>query len=566
MPEGPSTVIGHLVDVQGTVLTATLEEDDQGRTPTITIGDEDVTVGQLGSYVAVRQNEIHLIAVVTRMTEQEALAAPSIETPGDDTARLSFAKRIARLTPIGSILPDGRFDRGVGRYPTTGAEVHAIGSADVGKMFDRYQSKGFAVGTVATHPLLKVCLDPSPLFGRHFTILGQTGSGKSWTVASLVQKTVAVMPKAHIIILDLHGEYCWERPDGTRSYAFDDAIVRHVDARELEIPYWLMTYAELCDLLIEHSEREATNQTAFFRDCLLAARQQENTTATPPLGLARVTVDTPVFFSLDDIVTKVRAKNVERVEKRQGPMFGDFDRFLMRLESKLNDSRYDFLLKPKIRNTSASLAGLLRDFVGLGGKKAAVTVIDLGSVPFDVRPTVAAQIGRLAFEFNYWNPRYREFPILLVCEEAHVYIPRASESQFAGSRKSMERIAKEERKYGVGLAVVSQRPHEVSETVLAQCGTFICLRITNPDDQSYVRSLVPESEGDLVSVLAGLGRGEALVLGEAVPLPTRLKFDPPNPAPNSDDVDFFDKWKNGPDDLDVDGIVKRWRSQERGPR
>ena len=430
-------------------------------------------------------------------------------------------------------------------------------------MFDRFQSKGFAVGTVATHPTLKVCFDPSNFFARHFAVLGQTGSGKSWTVASLVQKTVMVMPKAHIIILDLHGEYCWRREDGTRHYAFADAKVRHVDAREMEIPYWLMTFAELCDLLIEHSEREATNQTAFFRDCLFAGRQAESISATPPLGLSRVTVDTPIYFSLDDLLAQVRAKNTERVGNRQGPMFGDFDRFLMRIESKLNDVRYDFLLKPRIRSNSASLSPLLRDFVGLGSRKVAVTVIDLSSVPFDVRPTVAAQIGRLAFEFNYWNPQYREFPLLLICEEAHTYIPRASESQFAGSRKSMERIAKEGRKYGVGLAVVSQRPHEVSETVLAQCGTFICLRITNPDDQSYVRSLVPESEGDLISVLAGLGRGEALVLGEAVPLPTRLQFDKPDPTPNSDDIDFYGKWKTGPDDLDVDAIVKRWRSQER---
>jgi DNA helicase HerA-like ATPase len=244
-------------------------------------------------------------------------------------------------------------------------------------------------------------------------------------------------------------------------------------------------------------------------------------------------------------------------------MFGNFDRFLMRIESKLNDRRYDFLLKPTSRNTSASLTAMLRDFVGLGTQKAAVTIIDLSSVPFDVRPTVAAQIGRVAFEFNYWNPQYREFPILLMCEEAHAYIPRATESQFAGSRKSMERIAKEGRKYGVGLAVVSQRPHEVSETVLAQCGTFICLRITNPDDQGYVRRLVPESEGDLVSVLAGLGRGEALVLGEAVPLPTRLQFEKPDPTPNSDDIDFYGKWKDGPEDLDVEAIVNRWRSQER---
>jgi hypothetical protein len=563
MPESVNTVIGYVIDVQGNMLTASLVEDDQGRAPTVTIGDEDILVGQIGSYVAIRQNDVNIVAIVTRMTEQEALAAPTIETPGEDTARLPFAKRIARLTPIGSIRADGQFDRGVGRYPTTGAEVHAVGSTDIAKMFERFQSKGFSVGTVAAHPSLKVCLDPSSLFGRHFAILGQTGSGKSWTVASLVQRTVAVMPRAHIIILDLHGEYCWKREDGNRHYAFADTIVRHVDARELEIPYWLMTYAELCDLLIEHSEREATNQTAFFRDCLLEGRKTENGSATAALGLPRVTVDTPIYFSLDDVISTVRAKNIERVGNRQGPMFGDFDRFLMRIESKLNDTRYNFLLKPTKRNSSASLSAMLRDFVGLGAQKAAVTVIDLSSVPFDVRPTVAAQIGRLAFEFNYWNPKYREFPILLMCEEAHAYIPRASESQFAGSRASMERIAKEGRKYGVGLAVVSQRPHEVSETVLAQCGTFICLRITNPDDQAYVRSLVPESEGDLVSVLAGLGRGEALVLGEAVPLPTRLQFDKPNPTPNSDDVDFYAQWRDGPTDLDVDAIVKRWRSQER---
>jgi DNA helicase HerA-like ATPase len=564
MPTATSTVIGHVVDVQGNLLTASLVEDDQGRAPTVTIGDEDILVGQIGSYVAIRQNDVHLVAIVTRMTEQEALAAPTIETPGEDTARLPFARRTARLTPIGSIRPDGLFDRGVSRYPTTGAEVHAIGSCDIGKMFERYQSKGFSVGTVATHPSLKVCLDPSNLFGRHFAILGQTGSGKSWTVASLVQRTVAVMPRAHIVILDLHGEYCWKREDGNRHYAFADAIVRHVDARELEIPYWLMTYAELCDLLIDHTDYSAHNQTAVFREELGVLRRAEG----KKLDLARTTLDTPVYFDLMALRSAVESKNglvpSESTGKPiKGPLTGAFDNFLMRLDSKLNDVRYDFLLKPRIRKDSGSLSSMLRDFVGLGSPKTAVTVIDLSSVPFDVRPTVAAQIGRLAFEFNYWNPKYREFPILLLCEEAHAYIPRASESQFAGSRKSMERIAKEGRKYGVGLGIVSQRPHEVSETVLAQCGTFICLRITNPEDQGYVRSLVPESEGDLVNVLAGLGRGEALVLGEAVPLPTRLQFDRPNPTPNSDDVDFYSQWKDGPEDLDVDTIVKRWRSQER---
>jgi len=546
------------------MLTVSLIEDDQGRAPTVTIGDEDILVGQIGSYVAIRQNDVNIVAIVTRMTEQEALAAPTIETPGEDTARLPFAKRIARLTPIGSIRADGQFDRGVGRYPTTGAEVHAIGSLDIARMFERYQSKGFSVGNVATHPLLKVCLDPSNLFGRHFAILGQTGSGKSWTVASLVQRAVTVMPGAHIIILDLHGEYCWKREDGNKHYAFAEAIVRHVDARELEIPYWLMTYAELCDLLIDHTDFSAHNQVAAFREVLARLRVAEGSR----LGLPRTTLDTPVFFDLAALRTEIESMNGQVPGKAlgrfiDGPLTGKFNNFLMRLDSKLNDVRYDFLLNPKIRKDSGSLSPLLQDFVGLGTPKAAVTVIDLSSVPFDVRPMVAAQIGRLAFEFNYWNSNYRKFPILLICEEAHSYIPRTGESQFTGSRKSMERIAKEGRKYGVGLAVVSQRPHEVSETVLAQCGTFICLRITNPDDQNYIRSLVPESEGDLVSVLAGLGRGEALVLGEAVPIPTRLQFEKPNPAPNSDDVDFYENWRDGQLSLDVDAIVNRWRRQER---
>ena len=355
MPDSANTVIGHVVDVQGHLLMATLIEDEQGAAPTVTIGDEDVLVGQLGSYVAVRQNEVHLIAIVTRMTEQEGLAAPSIETPGDDTARLSFAKRIARLTPVGSIVGEGQFERGVAQYPTTGAQVHAIGSEDISKMFDRFQSKGLAVGTLASHPSLKVCLDPTNLFGRHSAILGQTGAGKSWTVAAIVQKTVEVMSKAHIIILDLHGEYCWEREE-SRHYAFPEPIVRHVDARNLEIPYWLMTYAELCDLLIDRTEQAAHNQTAFFRDTLRQLREKEKT----PLGLQRVTVDTPVYFSLDELVAEVATKNSEMVPGsrglKQGDMFGAFDRFLVRLESRMNDVRYDFLLKPKVRTASSSLS------------------------------------------------------------------------------------------------------------------------------------------------------------------------------------------------------------------
>jgi len=540
-------------------------EDEQGSVPKITVGDEDILVGQIGAYVSVTQGNIKILALINRMTEQEKLSPLAQGDPSADSIRLSYAQRIVNLVPIGSINESGVFERGVSTYPTTGAEVHAVGSSDIDVMFSKFRAKGYDVGYLSSHPTLTVCLNPTSLFGRHLAILGQTGAGKSWAVANLVQKAVAIMPKAHIIILDIHGEYSWSDDNDNRLSAFTDDIFRYIDARQLEIPYWLMTYAELCDLMIDRTEREAHNQTAFFREALRELKQSEK----GPLGLDRVTIDTPVYFSLEELLSRIEDENTRMVPgarqntEKQGPNYGAFDRFIIRLQSRLNDVRYDFLLKPRIRNNSNTLAPMLRDFVGLGKPKRPLTVIDLSTVPFDVRPTVAAQIGRLAFEFNYWNPQYRDFPILLICEEAHVYIPRESLSQFTGSRKSMERIAKEGRKYGVGLGVVSQRPHEVSETVLAQCGTFLCLRITNPNDQNYVRSLVPEAERDLVDILAGLGRGEAMALGEAVPLPTRLQFYKPNPAPNSDDIDFYTKWKEGPDEIDVDEIVNRWRRQQR---
>ncbi|MDH5666828.1 MAG: DUF87 domain-containing protein [Nitrospira sp.] len=555
------TLIGYVVDVRGDGLTGILLADEQEATPKVTVGDEDILVGQLGSYVSVQQGPIKIICLITRISEQEKLADPNTASP--DAPVVTYAQRTISLIPIGTVTSEGKFERGVSTYPTTGAEIHVVSAAQLANLFSKFQEQGYRVGGLSSQPSVKVHLDPSRLFGRHFAILGQTGAGKSWTVASLIQQALTVMPKAHIIILDLHGEYCWLGDDGTRVSAFQDEHFRYVDAKELEMPYWLMTYAELCDLLIDHSEREASNQTAFFRETLFELKQAEKTS----LNLERVTVDTPVFFSLDDLMSRVKVENERMVpgstKPVKGPLNGVFDRFIIRLGSKLNDVRYDFLLKPTKRKTSASLASLLRDFVGLGEPKRPVTVIDLSTVPFDVRPTVAAQIGRLAFEFNYWNPQYREFPLLLVCEEAHAYVTRDQDSHYAGARKSMERIAKEGRKYGVGLAVVSQRPHELSETVLAQCGTFICLRITNPDDQSYVKRLVPEAERGLVDILAGLGRGECLALGEAVPLPTRFRFNRPSPFPNSEDIDFYNKWKNGPDDINVDVIVDRWRRQQR---
>ena len=287
------TLIGYVTDVQSESITVSLINDEQGSSPVVTIVDEDVFVGQVGSYVLIVQEQTKTLAMVTRMTEQERFIPPEPGQRKEEALNDPIAFRTIMLIPLGRVNTEGEFVRGIGTFPTTGAEVHAIGTEIIGMMFNRFQSKGYDVGYLPTNENQKVYFDPTSLFGRHFTILGQTGAGKSYTVANILQRAVATMPKAHIVLLDLHGEYSWvDDESGERKYAFNDDVVRYVDARKLEIPYWLMTYAELCDLLIDHSEREAANQTAFFRDNLLELRLLEK----DGLGLDRVSVDTPVYF------------------------------------------------------------------------------------------------------------------------------------------------------------------------------------------------------------------------------------------------------------------------------
>ncbi len=502
----------------------------------------DEGLGRLGGYVLIECKEVRILAFVSSCSEEP------------DGFRIG-------MLPLGELKEDGRFVRGVRHYPLPGAKVREVDDAFLESVFSAFREYGFALGRVSNRPSQTAYLHPNALFGRSFTILGQSGAGKSWTVASVLQQAVEAMPRAHVILLDLHGEYCLRDRQGKIRSAFKEGSYRFIDARHLEMPYWLMTYAELVDLLVDHGDSAASVQMAFLRETLYTLKKKE----AERLEMGFVSIDAPIYFSLEALYEAFKEANEQRTDfgKTKGPLFGQFDEFLIKLQSRLNDVRYDFLLKPRRRNHSGALATLLRDFVGLGEPKCRITVIDLSTVPFDVRPAVSAQIGRLAFEFNYWNPRRRDFPLLLVCEEAHAYIPREGGCRYEGTRRSMERIAKEGRKYGVGLAVVSQRPHEVSETVLSQCGTFICLRLANPDDQAYIRGMVPDAESNLMDVLSVLGRGEAMIMGEAVPLPTRVQIRPPDPTPHSQDVDYHAAWSEGPEDLDVEAIADRWRRQGR---
>ncbi len=546
-----SILIGYLTEVRGDGMDARIAEQHSTELPVITIDNEEILAGHLGSYVVIRQSNIGVLALVFKMWEKDRFDAQG--------NRLS--DRFISLIPVGELQVDNSFVRGVRHYPTPGAKVYAVGLSEINAIFSKFRDYEFFIGQLAAQKNYHLSLDPRALFGRHFAIIGQSGSGKSWTVTSLIQHTIRAMPKCHLIMLDLHGEYCWKNKNGTIESAFPDELVNYVDALEMEMPYWMMTYAELVDLFIDKDDSGASMQMAFMREVLQQLKRKE----AKKIGLSGVSIDTPIHFSLAEMYMQFKNANEERKDfgKTHGALFGQFDEFLVRMQSRFNDVRYDFLLKPKKRNTSDSMTDLLRQFIGLGDKKANITVVDLSSVPTDVRPAVSAQVGRLAYEFNYWNPHRREFPITLICEEAHAYIPREKGGQFEGTKKMMERIAKEGRKYGVSIGVISQRPTELSETMLSQCSSFICLRTTNPDDQQYVRGLVPEAEGDLTDILTSLGRGEALVLGEAAPLPTRVQIYRPEPAPKSNDVDYYTSWREGIEDLDVESIVNNWRTQTR---
>ncbi|MDD5114317.1 MAG: DUF87 domain-containing protein [Methylobacter sp.] len=544
-------LLGYVSEVRGDGMIARMAEEHATETPLIKVGDEEILAGHIGSYVVIRQAQIAVLAMVHKVWGHDRF----------DPADRRNTDRFIALISVGEIQDDGTFIRGVRHYPTPGAKVYAVGMEEINAIFSKFRNYNFFIGQLSSHKDYHLSLDPRALFGRHFAIVGQSGSGKSWTVTSLIQNTIKAMPKSHIIMLDLHGEYCWKDDNGTLHSAFSEDQVNYIDAMEMEMPYWMMTYAELVDLFIDRSDSGATLQMSYMREILQQLKRKE----AKQIGLETVSIDTPIYFSLAEMYMQFKAANEERKDfgKTHGALFGQFDEFLIRMQSRFNDVRYDFLLKPKVRNNSESMAGLLRQFVGLGDKKANITVVDLSAVPTDVRPAISAQVGRLAYEFNYWNPRRREFPITLICEEAHAYIPREKGGQFEGTKKMMERIAKEGRKYGVSIGVVSQRPTELSETMLSQCSSFICLRTSNPDDQAYIRGLVPEAEGDLTDILSSLGRGEALVLGEAAPLPTRVQIYRPNPEPKSNDVDYFTSWREGPDDLDVEDIVNLWRTQTR---
>lgn len=307
--------IGYLSEVRGDGMDARIAEQHAGELPIIKVGNEEILAGHIGSYVVIRQANIAVLALVFKIWERDRYSGLGVRQ----------SERFISLIPVGEIQDNGTFVRGVRHYPTPGAKVFAVGLEEINAIFSKFREYKFFIGQLSSHKDYHLSLDPRSLFGRHFAILGQSGSGKSWTVTSLIQNTIKAMPRTHLIMLDLHGEYCWKDEHGMVQSAFPNDIVNYVDAMEMEIPYWLMTYADLVDLFIDRDDSGATIQMSYMREVLQQLKRKE----AKRIGLGTVSIDTPIYFSLAEMYMQFKNANEERKDfgKTQGALFGQFDEF-----------------------------------------------------------------------------------------------------------------------------------------------------------------------------------------------------------------------------------------------
>ena len=561
--------IGKVVGVSGErVFVSLIDHSDgdgpeEGVPPTMIVnlptdgGPAPLLIGQPGTFVSIGLPSGRLLGMITTI-EMKETSTPQAEirtAEAEGEAIVEEHKRVVAAVPVGTLDAGGAFERGADVLPTVNSSVYAVAPATIDSIYQQYAEGNFSLGHLSLIPDQQANINLDAFLSRHGAILGQTGGGKSWTVASFLQK-ISTFPQATIVLFDLHGEYA--------SAFGDEADV--ISGSDIELPYWLMNSEELLGLMVDRSESAAPNQIAKFKELLQAAK--DNHTENQALGLDRITIDTPVYFDFAEILNEFRRLDTQMVtgannRPKQGPLFGQFTRLLMRVDSRLNDRRYDLIFHPTSYATSASMEDLFRRLLGeQATSRKKVVIIDLSPVPFDVRNSVISLILRCLFDFAYWYRRVNEeaYPIAVFADEAHIYL-NDSDTNARSSRESAERIAKEGRKYGISLTVISQRPREVSATILSQCNSFLCLRISNPDDQSYVRNLLPDSVRGITSMFSTLRRGECILLGDSVMMPTRIRIDRPDPTPQSDDTSFYNSWNEDPDDLDVAAVLDAWRRQ-----
>ena len=545
-----------------------------------------------------------------RITDSEDCALIAIiENFCIEVTEKSERRHIIEALPLG-IIANGKFIRGGDTLTIPPTGVAPATEDDIKKIFEESvdPAKKFAFSALVSNDKIIVPVDGDRFFNKHLAVVGSTGAGKSHTIAKIIQTAVSekdgqyALNNSHVVIFDIHSEY---------RTAFPDA--NFLDASTLTLPYWLLNSEELEEVLLDTGERDNYNQSAVFRQLVTENKKRHNK------GAKNVFYDSPLKFDIHEVLNAlyniknetVNSKNEARymvadgsytlptdgktdishglqlsaderfslyfskrlefhTTKPQSITAGSYadkslDKFFARFEAKVAQDRLQFIFGPT--TDTATLEGTLKSLIGYGDKHANVTIVDLSGVPFEVLSITVSLISRILFEYGYHYKVMRtaskekintDAPLLLVYEEAHKYVPNSDLARFRASKFSIERIAKEGRKYGVTLLLSSQRPSEISETIFSQCSTFLAMRLTNPSDQSYVARLLPDTLGNLCDKLPTLGAGEALLIGESVVMPSLVKVQRCDPPPSSTDIPYYQLWKEEWKQLNFEGIKKAW--------
>jgi len=571
--------------------------------------DRTYRIGQLGSYVTIPMDNRTLIGFV-------------MGTGRQDVTVVDVEPQLLMDVQLVGEIQAGRFCRGVTEYPIVGDDVWVAIRNDFESIFGSFDQllagskhpRSFALGRFALNSEFEVKVLGSELFSKHVAVLGNSGSGKSCTTAKIVQE-VLDLNQSQVVLFDMHGEY---RAAFSDDQGQMNANVTYLGTDDLVLPYWLLKYEELEALFLDRSNPlHVSTQISFLRTALLEFKQD----AAQELGLTKsLTLDTPIYFSLDKLKTYAENLNEARYvlnddhlafsqlalrslacgeqqklmrERRcqfnrgnpEGetphPLyFGKLIGLIDQIDVKYHDRRYQFLLNPiehglksayfhdhlaqigQHERTSSLMSHLIRLLTGRVEPRSNLTIIDLSGIPFEIVDITVAVLTRLMFDLNFWTPANQRHPSLLVFEEAHNYIPRIEQGKHF-AKTAVERVAKEGRKYGVAAMVVSQRPSELSETVLAQCNSFVVMRLSNPEDQKYVAKVVGDHFAGVIQMLPAMRPGEAFVIGDSVIMPMRTLVEMPHPAPQSANLDFFKFWAAPSVDNNLDQIIDHWRRQDR---
>lgn len=541
--------VGRVIEVSGARVVGELEAsvDDLYRT----YKSRRYTVGQVGSIVRIEAGDklVFGIVIALRMAEvtnaDKSKGTKSSERIGD--AKWLEIELFGEGLRTGINETDFIFQRGVMTYPLPGQPIFVATIGELSCIYHRPDKPSICVGSLSQASALPVYLLADELLGKHFAVLGTTGSGKSCSVTVLLKAILGVASNGHVILLDPHNEY---------SRAFNGSA-EVIDPTSLKLPHWLLNFEESIELFVGKTEHAATSQTNIIKEAILAARRNFGSQDIPKES---ITVDTPVPYKLSGVLEAVRSQAPSAPSQRTS-----HDKIIAKIESLQADKRFSFMIRPDA-DVSDGLTSIISQYLRIPVSNKPISIIDLSGVPSDVVDVVVSVLCRMIFDFAVWSPRPVKVPILLVCEEAHRYAPRSDEAAFQPTKKALSRIAKEGRKYGVALGLVSQRPSELAETILSQCNTLIALRMSNEQDQHFVQRALPDGVRSLVDVLPTLRAQEALIVGEGTAVPVRVKFSdlPEDQLPHSADVPFASLWKEDSANTEyVKDVVRRWRQQER---